>query len=92
MRRIALAASPKPGWCWRPPRATRPIFIRSFRIGDRWRDIDCGASAGVRTVLIDRGYRERAPERPDSLRNRWTPPRIDSATVTANRRNSGFFA
>ena len=34
----------------------------SFLIGDRWRDIDCGAAAGVRTVLIDRGYRERMPE------------------------------
>jgi D-glycero-D-manno-heptose 1,7-bisphosphate phosphatase len=34
---------------------------QSFLIGDRWRDIDCGASAGVRTVFIERGYRERAP-------------------------------
>jgi D-glycero-D-manno-heptose 1,7-bisphosphate phosphatase len=34
----------------------------SFLIGDRWRDVDCGANAGVRTVLIDRGYRERAPD------------------------------
>jgi D-glycero-D-manno-heptose 1,7-bisphosphate phosphatase len=34
----------------------------SFLIGDRWRDIDCGASAGVRTVFIDHGYGERAPE------------------------------
>jgi D-glycero-D-manno-heptose 1,7-bisphosphate phosphatase len=34
----------------------------SFLIGDRWRDIDCGAAAGVRTVFIERGYRERGPE------------------------------
>jgi len=36
---------------------------RSWMIGDRWRDIDCGQRAGVRTVFIDFGYAEplRAP-------------------------------
>jgi D-sedoheptulose 7-phosphate isomerase len=37
---------------------------RSFVVGDRWRDIDAGHNAGCKTVLIDYGYRERAPERP----------------------------
>ena len=33
----------------------------SYLIGDRWRDIDAGANAGCKTILIDRGYAERAP-------------------------------
>ena len=37
---------------------------QSFLVGDRWRDIDCGAAAGVRTVLIERGYKERPPAHP----------------------------
>ncbi|SRR6266545_55812 len=33
----------------------------SYLVGDRWRDIDAGAAAGCRTILIDCGYCERAP-------------------------------
>lgn len=32
---------------------------RSWMVGDRWRDIDCGAAAGLRTVFIDWGYDEK---------------------------------
>jgi D-glycero-D-manno-heptose 1,7-bisphosphate phosphatase len=34
---------------------------RSFMVGDRWRDVDAGASAGCATVWIDYGYREKGP-------------------------------
>lgn len=34
---------------------------KSYLIGDRWRDIDAGWSAGCKTVLIDYGYQERSP-------------------------------
>jgi D-glycero-D-manno-heptose 1,7-bisphosphate phosphatase len=37
----------------------------SWMIGDRWRDIDCGRRAGVRTVFIDFGYAEELQARPD---------------------------
>src|SRR5271165_5581174 len=40
----------------------------SYMVGDRWRDIDAGASAGVRTVWIDRQYAERGPSSPPAAR------------------------
>jgi D-glycero-D-manno-heptose 1,7-bisphosphate phosphatase len=33
-------------------------LARSWMVGDRWRDVDCGVNAGVRTVFIDGGYSE----------------------------------
>ncbi|MBI5771389.1 MAG: HAD-IIIA family hydrolase [Verrucomicrobia bacterium] len=38
---------------------------RSWMVGDRWRDIDCGKRAGTRTVFIDFGYAEELREAPD---------------------------
>ena len=38
---------------------------RSWMVGDRWRDIDCGTRAGVRTVFIDFGYAEELHAAPD---------------------------
>jgi D-glycero-D-manno-heptose 1,7-bisphosphate phosphatase len=37
----------------------------SVMVGDRWRDVEAGAAAGVRTVFVDRRYDERAPAAPD---------------------------
>ena len=31
----------------------------SYLVGDRWRDIEAGAAAHCKTILIDRGYDER---------------------------------
>jgi D-glycero-D-manno-heptose 1,7-bisphosphate phosphatase len=33
-------------------------------IGDRWRDIAAGKSAGCKTFFIDYSYRERMPKKP----------------------------
>ena len=40
-------------------------LARSWMVGDRWRDIDCGKRAGVRTVFIDFGYAEKLDAPPD---------------------------
>jgi D-glycero-D-manno-heptose 1,7-bisphosphate phosphatase len=47
----------------------------SVMIGDRWRDIEAGAAAGVTTVLLDRGYGENLKTAPD-----YTAPNLLSAT------------
>lgn len=38
---------------------------RSWMVGDRWRDIDSGQRAGLRTVFIDFGYAEELRAAPD---------------------------
>ncbi len=40
----------------------------SFMVGDSWRDVEAGQSAGCRTILIDYGYEERQPNRPPDAR------------------------
>jgi D-glycero-D-manno-heptose 1,7-bisphosphate phosphatase len=37
---------------------------RSWMVGDRWRDVECGRAAGCRTILIDLGWEERGPQSP----------------------------
>jgi len=59
---------PKPGLLLEAAGRYGIDLSRSFLVGDRWRDIDAVAAAGCRTVLIDRGYRERQPEHPEDFR------------------------
>jgi D-glycero-D-manno-heptose 1,7-bisphosphate phosphatase len=53
---------PKPGLLQDAALRRGVDLRRSFMIGDRWRDIDAGAAAGCRTILIDHQYPERAPD------------------------------
>lgn len=59
---------PKPGMVLDAANRHAIDLTASFLIGDRWRDIDCGQAAGVRTIWIDRGYRERGPSFEPSFR------------------------
>jgi D-glycero-D-manno-heptose 1,7-bisphosphate phosphatase len=49
-------------------RACRELDLdaaRSFTVGDRWRDVECGHAAGTRSILVRTGHggheEERAP-------------------------------
>jgi D-glycero-D-manno-heptose 1,7-bisphosphate phosphatase len=52
---------PLPGLLLRAAEKHDIDMPRSFMVGDRWRDVDAGASAGCTTVWIDYGYREKHP-------------------------------
>ncbi len=56
---------PEPGMLLDAARELGLDLTRSWMIGDRWRDIDCGQRAGVRTVFIDFGYAEKLNTAPD---------------------------
>jgi D-glycero-D-manno-heptose 1,7-bisphosphate phosphatase len=59
---------PKPGMLLKAASEYALPLNGSFLIGDRWRDVDAGYAAGVRSVFIDYGYSERAPEHPPAAR------------------------
>ena len=50
---------------------------RSYLAGDRWRDIDAGANAGCKTILIDRGYAEQEPAAAPDVRVTSLPEAVD---------------
>lgn len=56
---------PQPGMVLNAARELGLDLRRSWMVGDRWRDIDCGASAGLKTIFIDWGYDEKLRAKPD---------------------------
>jgi D-glycero-D-manno-heptose 1,7-bisphosphate phosphatase len=50
---------PAPGMLLDAASALDIDLTRSYLIGDRWRDIDCGHAAGCTTIFIERGYMEK---------------------------------
>jgi D-glycero-D-manno-heptose 1,7-bisphosphate phosphatase len=40
---------------------------KSFMVGDRWRDVEAGASAGCKTFFINYRYAEKKPDAPDFI-------------------------
>ena len=56
---------PRTGMLLRAARELGIDLARSWMVGDRWRDVDCGYAAGCRTIFIDRGYSEELRQPPD---------------------------
>jgi D-glycero-D-manno-heptose 1,7-bisphosphate phosphatase len=56
---------PRPGMLLHAASELGLDLARSWMVGDRWRDVDCGHAAGCRTVFIDRGYDEPLKQKPD---------------------------
>ena len=56
---------PAPGMLLRAARELGIDLAQSWMVGDRWRDIDCGAAAGCRTVFIDLDHAEELRAKPD---------------------------
>jgi D-glycero-D-manno-heptose 1,7-bisphosphate phosphatase len=54
---------PKPGMLLAAAAKHGIDLRRSWMVGDRWRDIDAGRSAGCRTVFVDYGYVQEQPVR-----------------------------
>jgi D-glycero-D-manno-heptose 1,7-bisphosphate phosphatase len=55
---------PKPGLIFEAARLLGIDTFKSFMIGDRWRDISAGQSAGCRCFHISNDYLEKSPEMP----------------------------
>ena len=68
---------PRPGLMTRAAEQYGVDLSRSYLAGDRWRDIDAGANAGCKTILIDRGYAEQEPAAAPDVRVTSLPEAVD---------------
>ena len=58
---------PKPGMLHAGALEFNVDLSKSYMVGDRWRDVEAGKSAGCKTIFIDYGYDERQPESYDFI-------------------------
>jgi D-glycero-D-manno-heptose 1,7-bisphosphate phosphatase len=55
---------PEPGMLYRAASELDIDLSKSYMVGDRWRDVDCGRAAGCTTIFVDRGYQEHLRQQP----------------------------
>ena len=60
-----LCRKPKPGLIHQAVQKYSIDLESSFLIGDRWRDVDCAANAGLKSIFIDYGYSEHLRTKPN---------------------------
>lgn len=60
-----ICRKPAPGALLEAAKVHGLVLEESYMIGDRWRDVAAGKSAGCKTVFIDYGYSEKQPEQVD---------------------------
>ena len=60
-----LCRKPKPGLILNAAEKWNVDLKKSFMIGDRWKDIEAGKSAGCKTILIKSNYAENIKSKPD---------------------------
>lgn len=58
---------PMPGALLEAAKEHNIDLSKSFMIGDRWRDVEAGASAGCKTFFINYRYAEQTPDAPDFI-------------------------
>ena len=58
---------PLPGALFEAAQEYNIDLSKSFMVGDRWRDIEAGASAGCKTFFINYSYDEQKPDSPDFI-------------------------
>ena len=58
---------PLPGALIKAAQERNIDLSKSFMVGDRWRDIEAGASAGCKTFFINYRYEEQKPDAADYI-------------------------
>lgn len=58
---------PLPGSLLKAAKEHHIDLSKSFMVGDRWRDIEAGQSAGCKTFFINYRYLEQKPDAPDFI-------------------------
>ena len=58
---------PLPGALYQAAQEHKIELKKSFMVGDRWRDIEAGESAGCKTFFINYQYAEKKPDNPNYI-------------------------